>query len=219
MRTSHKQIPPLSIDALTPYFDRLCRLAGYGPAFRARVLEAGHIRDGDRILDVGCGTGTFILLAKRRYPRALVVGIEPDRRTLAIARRKVKTGGVPVPIIRAGAEQLPFKSASFDIVFSTLVFHHLPTAAKQQALAEIHRVLSGDGHFFLVDFGKSDGILSKLFDMLIRTLRLPEAKTMEDNVEGRLPMFLQKAGFQIDEALPRYRGVQFFRAIKTRSPG
>ena len=161
MRTSHKQIPPLSIDALTPYFDLLCRLAGYGTAFRERVLKAGHIQDGNRILDVGSGTATFVVMAKRRYPRSIVVGIEPDQRALAIARRKVERSGVPSNLIRAGAEKLPFKSSTFDVVFSTLVFHHLPTEIKKQALAEIYRVLGAEGRLLLVDFGKSEVNLVK----------------------------------------------------------
>ncbi len=54
---------------------------------------------------------------------------------------------VEVKVLRARAEDLPFASSSFDVVASTLIFHHLTTEIKQLAMTEIHRVLKPDGRF------------------------------------------------------------------------
>src|SRR6266498_557466 len=107
---SYKRIPALSIDALTPCFDFMCRLAGYGSVFRERVLKLGDIRNGETILDVGSGTGTFVVLAKRRYLDSRVVGVDPDERALRIAREKVATTDLTVDLVKGGAEALPFES-------------------------------------------------------------------------------------------------------------
>ncbi len=100
------------------------------------------------------------------------------------------------------------------MVVSTLIFHHLPTEVKHLALTEIHRVLAPKGRFLLADFGKPEGVYSRMFFGAVRALSLPELRTMRDNIEGRIPDFLRAAGFRVVIVAPRYRGVQFLLATK-----
>ncbi len=113
------------------------------------------------------------------------------------------------------AGELPFKPNSFDLVVSTLVFHHLPTAVKRQALCEIYRILRNDGRFLLIDYGKVDSILWKFLFGGVKPSRLPETSTMQDNLAGKLPNFLSEVGLIFHEARPQYRGIQFFQAKKS----
>ncbi len=209
-----KYIPTLSIDALTPYFDFLSNLFGFGDALKQRVLNLAAIKDGEHILDVGAGTGSLAILAKKQHLHAEVVGIEPDDQALNIAMRKVETSGVQLSLIQAGAECLPFRPASFDVVVSTLVFHHLPTEIKKQALKEIYRVLQDNGSFLLADFGESRGLFLGVLAGIVKMTRLPESKTAQDNLDGNIPMFMREAGFSIQEVATKFRGVQFLRATK-----
>lgn len=211
---SYQPVPALGKDWLTPFFDALLAVFGLGAPLTQRVIERARIQDGERVLDVGCGTATLLIAAKSRSPTTQMVGVDTDERVLQIARKKITQHLVEVEIVRAGAEHLPFPTSSFDLVMSTLLFRHLPTEIKQQAMHEIYRVLTPGGRFLLADFVKPEGVLLRTFFALGRLVQADEARYIQDNTEGKLPLFLQEAGFAVQELSPRYRGVQFFLATK-----
>ena len=80
-------VPAMGHDRLLPLYDLLHRLLGVASVHRPLVDQAG-IRSGHRVLEIGCGTGNLVLLTKRLHPDAEVVGLDPDLRALARARRK-----------------------------------------------------------------------------------------------------------------------------------
>src|SRR6266516_3507562 len=205
---SYQPVPALGKDWLTPFFDLLLEMMGLGKALTARVLERADIQDGERVLDVGCGTATLLIAAKSRSPLAQMVGVDTDERVLQIARKKIVQHQVEVEVEQAGAEQLPFPPASFEVVMSSLVFHHLPTEIKHQAMHEIYRVLTPGGRFLLADFGKPQGVLLSTFFALGRLVQADEARYIQDNKAGKLPVFLKEVGFAVQELPPSYRGVQ-----------
>ena len=211
---SYKSVPALGKDWLTPFFDLLLEMVGLGRVLATRVLERADIQDGERVLDVGCGTATLLIAAKTGAPGTQMVGVDMDERVLQIARKKIAQHQVEVEVVQAGAEHLPFPPASFDVVTSTLVFHHLPTEIKHQAMQEIYRVLTPDGRFLLADFGRPEGLLLSSFFALGGLVQADEARYIQDNKEGKLPRFLKEAGFAVQELPPRYRGVQFLLATK-----
>src|SRR3546814_13110100 len=67
-----------------------------GRRWRLALLEQLAPREGDAILDVGCGTGTFALLVKKAAPGARVVGLDPDPAVLEIAAAKARGAGVKI---------------------------------------------------------------------------------------------------------------------------
>jgi ubiquinone/menaquinone biosynthesis C-methylase UbiE len=211
---SYKPVPALGKEWLTPFFDVLLTIVGLGAPLTERVIEGANIQDGEHVLDVGCGTATLLLAAKSRSPLAQMVGVDPDERALAIAREKIAQRQVEVEVVQAGAEHLPFPTSSFDLVMSTLVFHHLPTEIKHRAMQEIYRVLTPGGRLLLVDFGKPEGLLLRIFFALGALVQADEARYIQDNTAGKLPLFLQEAGFAVQELPPRYKGIQFLLATK-----
>src|SRR6266567_3238079 len=76
----------------------------------------------------------------------------------------------------------------------------------QRAIAEIHRALRPGGRFLLADLGRPEGLLLKTFFALGALLQSDEARYIQDNQAGRLPLFLEEAGFAVQELPPRYRG-------------
>lgn len=211
----YKIVPALGLDILTPFYDFSCGLIGYGKPLKQKVLKASGFKYGESLLDVGCGTATLLMLAKSQHPTSRVVGIDPDEKILRIARKKIKNGyGLDIELIKAGAEQLPFENGSFDVIVSSLVFHHLPTDIKKRALREIYRVLKPTGRFLLADFGAAKTILPKLLFSLARMFRLEEWHSLQDNIHGRLPVLLQEAGFTAHEVQPPYRSIRFWLATK-----
>jgi ubiquinone/menaquinone biosynthesis C-methylase UbiE len=97
------------------------------------------------ILDVGCGSGRLLRLAAVRWPEAQLSGADPAEQMIAVARRL--TPNVDFKI--AAAESLPFADQSFDLVCSSLSFHHW--ANQPAAVKSIARVLRPGGHFCLAD--------------------------------------------------------------------
>jgi ubiquinone/menaquinone biosynthesis C-methylase UbiE len=96
------------------------------------------------ILDLGCGTGRFANALATRF-KANLVGIDPSMKMLqhAVKNRSSKS----VAYIRGVAEAIPLPAASVDLIFVSMVFHHLtdPVAAAK----ECNRVLRSHGHLVL----------------------------------------------------------------------
>jgi ubiquinone/menaquinone biosynthesis C-methylase UbiE len=120
---------------------------------RQRTINLACIQPGEQVLDVGCGTGTLAMEVQSRVGRAgAVCGVDPGAQQIAHARAKAARRHVPVEFQVGVIEQLPFPDQSFDVVFSTLMMHHLPAPLKRQGLAEIARVLKPGGRLVIADF-------------------------------------------------------------------
>lgn len=185
-------VPALSHDGLTPFYDSVIRWTM--PEFRIKreLVRQVRIRTGHRVLDLGCGTATLTVLAKKTHPNAFVVGIDGDATILAIASRKANNEGLEVTFDRGMAFSLPYDDASYDRVMSSLVLHHLTRDNKTRTLLEAHRVLRAGGELHIADFGKPQNLL-----MAIASLpwRLFDGKTTGDNVKGLLPELMRQSGF------------------------
>jgi ubiquinone/menaquinone biosynthesis C-methylase UbiE len=145
-------VPGMGVDWLLPLYDpfiRLLRLDGT----RLHLLVQAELEPGHRILDIGCGTGSLAVLAKQRFPDVDIVGVDPDERALARARRKALRAGMEVRFDRGFADALDYPDASFDRVFSSFMFHHLAREEKEAALRAVRRVLKPGGSLHLLDFG------------------------------------------------------------------
>lgn len=122
--------------------------------FRERQVDLARIGPGEAVLDVGCGTGSLAIAAARRVRGSGVVhGVDPSAELVARARKKARRAGVDVTFAVAAGEELPLPDASFDVVLSTLVFHHLSHDTLRATVAEIRRVLKPGGRMLAVDFG------------------------------------------------------------------
>jgi ubiquinone/menaquinone biosynthesis C-methylase UbiE len=126
--------------------------------FRERLLALARVAPGEAVLDIGCGTGSLAIAAKRAArASAAVHGIDAAPEMIARARRKAAKAGVDVAFETALAQSLPFPDGQFDVVLSTVMLHHLPRAARPKAIGEARRVLKPGGRLLVVDFGGSGG--------------------------------------------------------------
>jgi SAM-dependent methyltransferase len=110
-------------------------------AYRRRaeiLLEYLEIGDGDKIIDLGCGLG-FYLMALSKLREQSPVGYDNDLFRLRQARAKNSHSWV----VNGMLEDLPFAKASFDKVLLSEVLEHIPDDSR--ALAEIHRILKPGG--------------------------------------------------------------------------
>ena len=192
-------IPALGYRWLTPWYDRLLGWTMPESAFKRRLLEQAQIGKGNRVLDLGCGTGTLTVLAKKMCPGAEVIGLDADPEILAIARRKVAGAGVEVSLAEGLATTLPYPDRAFDRVLSSLLFHHLTRADKARAMREVWRVLRPGGELHVADFGRPHTLLMRLQSLVARRF-----EEIADNVAGLLPPMLADAGFGQVEETARY---------------
>lgn len=120
---------------------------------RREVLTLLSLTGSERVLDVGCGTGTLtrqIACALPDTQRSCVVGVDAATAMIAVARRKTRK--VPnIAFEAALAEQLPFADHSFDRAVSTMFLHHINADLKCRALNEIWRTLTEGGKAVVVD--------------------------------------------------------------------
>ncbi len=129
---------------------------GRESVFRDKVVRLARLEPGEHVLDVGSGTGTLAIAAKRRVgPSGSVHGIDASPEMIARADKKAKKTGIAVVCENAVAEALPFPDAEFDAVLLSLTLHHVPSEARRRCLREIGRVLKPSGRLLAVDFGGS----------------------------------------------------------------
>ena len=122
--------------------------------FRDRLAELARLEAGQSVLDVGCGTGSLAIAAKRFVGAGgQVRGVDPSPEMVARARRKAVKAGVEAGFEVGTIEALPFPDATFDTVLSSLMLHHLTDEGRRQGLDETARVLRAGGRFLAVDMG------------------------------------------------------------------
>jgi ubiquinone/menaquinone biosynthesis C-methylase UbiE len=187
---SHDYIPAAGRDRLLRFYDPLTKLLG-AERLRARLVDAANVRAGERVLDLGCGTGALSLALKQRQPGAELVGLDPDPKALALARRKSRAAGVEIEWVEGYAGRTPFPAHEFDHVVSSLMIHHLRSDQKQEAFRDVKRLLRLGGAFHLLDFGPPKSALERGLTVVFH-----HGDRLSDNLQGRLPVWLREAGFE-----------------------
>ena len=194
MSEAPSYIPAAGAEALTPFYDACLALTMPERRIKTRLLELAEPEPGHRIADVGCGTGTLLLLARKLHPGATFVGIDPDPRILAIARRKAARRGTWVDVLQGRAELLPWPDGVFDSVVTSFAVHHLTTQQKLEAFREMRRVLRPGRSVLVADFGPGR---TRLMRVMSKVFELADGKdVVADNLEGRVPGLMREAGLE-----------------------
>ncbi len=184
-RTSQREyIPGLGKNFLTPFYDVVHVVFGLQPIHQ-EMVTLGELRAGHRVLDVGCGTGNLLRTIGRRHPDVELAGLDPDPAALSRAARKARRARLTVRLDRGFAQELPHPDGSLDRVFSSLMLHHLDSAAKDELLAEVRRVLRPDGLLVL-----ADAIVDKRGHGGMR-------EQLTDNAPGAVSRRIAEAGFTV----------------------
>ena len=214
--SSDSYIPALGYRWLTRFYDPIVRLTTREVTFKRELLRHAGVEAGQRVLDLGCGTGTLAAMVKRAWPDAEVVGLDADPDALKLARAKLEANDIEVRLDQGLASALPYAPESFDTVFSSLFFHHLSSELKQEAMREAFRVLRPGGRFHIADWGKPTNPAMRLAFVAVQIL--DGFATTSDNVRGLLSDFLRVAGFEKVKIVNNYSTilgtVSLYRAEK-----
>lgn len=210
-----KYVPALGYDALTPLYDAVVRLTVREKKFKTALIGQANFADGQRVLDLACGTGTLAVLIKQAYPKTEVIGIDGDAKILAIAERKASQNGVAVQFDEGLSFALPYASESFERVVSSLFFHHLTRADKSKTLREVLRILKPEGELHIADWGAPSDFPMRIASRGIEML--DGAETTADNFKGLLPLLVSEAGFRKTEETMHFDSLfGTIRLLKTK---
>lgn len=216
MNTDRPYIHALRFASLNGLYDLAVALTSRENTFKSALLDNAGLAPGQRVLDVGCGTGTLACMAARRVPELELHGLDGDPAILQRARRKALRQDAQVAFVPALSTSLPFPDGHFDQVVSTLFFHHLLAADKQCTLAEILRVLKPGGRLHIGDWGAAQDPLMRAAFLVIQLI--DGFRSTGDNVRGELPGMLESAGFtgvRVDRRLRSMLGtLEILRAEK-----
>ncbi|VBA40855.1 Demethylrebeccamycin-D-glucose O-methyltransferase [Mycobacterium innocens] len=162
------------------YFGRRARIWDH-------LVAASGARSGERVLDLGCGAGYFARrIAPVVGPSGVVVGIDPSPASLDYAAAHAPPNCTFYP---AQAQNLPFADASFDVVVSSLTFHHIAPDRRLGAIREVLRVLRPRGRACVAD------VRPPRIQMLERVISAAHGRAEMRNIFNRLRVMITETGF------------------------
>ncbi len=191
----------MSEQTFTPALGRFAPTRLYDPVvaltrerlWRALAVMYAAPRPADVIVDVGCGTGSLALLLSRVEPQAQIVGVDPDRQVLAVARHKAAAAGVQWRVGMGDALVDSVGADSADTIVSSLVLHQCPMPMKRAVLASMFAVLRSGGRLVIADYGPQRSTLMRL---AFRIVQLADGKEdTQPNADGIVPELMSEAGF------------------------
>jgi len=143
-----------------------------------------------RILDLGCGTGSFTLMLKKVFPNAVVIGLDLSPYMLVMAEHKCKKANLAIDWQQGLAEATNFSDNKFDLISVAFLFHETPVDISRAVLQECLRILKPGGQIIILD-GNQQRL--RHTNWLIKLFREPYSKVYAaENIDD----WLQNLGFQ-----------------------
>lgn len=172
-------------------YDLLIQLITFGKynQLQQSVVTLLDIQPGEKLLDVGCGTGKLVIIAKQTAGRAEIYGRDASPEMIARAHQNAAKAGVEVDLKAGLIEAIDFPDNSLDVVVSSFVVHHLPDDLKVRAFAEIYRVLKPGGRHLVVEFEPPRKWLTRALLRPVLGAGMLKINTRD------IPPRLEKAGF------------------------
>ncbi|NDP37569.1 MAG: bifunctional demethylmenaquinone methyltransferase/2-methoxy-6-polyprenyl-1,4-benzoquinol methylase UbiE [Rhodoferax sp.] len=152
-------------DSVAPKYDLMNDLMSMGlhRAWKAFTVMVANVREGYQVLDIAGGTGDLALAFSKKVGKSgRVVHTDINEAMLRTGRNRLLDAGVVLPTVVCDAEKLPFPSNHFDVV--SVAFGLRNMTQKDQALAEMNRVLKTGGKLLVLEFSKVAPPLEKVYD-------------------------------------------------------
>ncbi len=192
------------------WYDAASWLMSFGQAgaIKRKTIEIAAPAAGEKVLDVGCGTGALTFEARATAPTVQIHGIDASPEMIGVARGKARRKKAAIDFQVAVIEQLPFADGEFDLVLSGFMLHHLPADVKKSGIAEVARVLKPGGRFVAVDFsGEGGGFIGHIITLFGHG-------HSHAGIEQLLEM-IKAAGFaEVELVETKFKSLAFIRARK-----
>lgn len=125
-------------------YNRIFRKDTYYYEILNLAADRVDAREGQSVLDIGCGTGNLIALLRERLPEAEIRGVDPAEKMVELAKDRFRDDG-KVEIWMGEGTKIPFLSEHFDYVVSNLALHHVLPELRPLCASEMARVLKQGG--------------------------------------------------------------------------
>jgi S-adenosylmethionine-diacylgycerolhomoserine-N-methlytransferase len=188
---------------------------------RDRLIAQLLPKDGERVLEIGCGTGRNLIAAARRYPRALFFGVDISTEMLASANRAIARAGqaLRIKVAQGDATRLDpaawFGTGQFERIFISYSLSMIPDW--RTVLDATISCLAPNGELHIVDFGGQEGLPASFRRSLRRWLALFHV-TPCDELEGALRSRTAAIDAELAFARP-YRGYAQSATLRRRAGG
>jgi len=120
----------------------------YFNEYKVKELRSDIDYEPKSILDFGCGNGRSVVHFRSYFPQSQLFGIDVSEESIGIAKKMDIDN---VEFSSFDGQKLPYSSASMNVVFTSMVFHHISFELHKNLLAEIHRVLTPNGRFYIFE--------------------------------------------------------------------
>lgn len=157
---------------------------------------------GGAILDVGCGTGAHLEIYQR-FGGSLH-GVDTSPAMLKLARDRL---GERAELMEADATNMPFETASFDLILCMLVLHEMEDEVRNGVLSEMRRLIKADGRVLLIDYhkGKPRPMKGWYYKMVILFAEIAAGGRHFRNYRhfmsiGGLPALIERSQFEIEKS-------------------
>lgn len=199
----------ISLDYLAEHYDILTPTER--SRFRRKQIGMVELRTGERVLEVGCGTATLSILAKRvTGETGAVEGIDLAPKMIAKAQKKARAAKLQIGFKCASIDALPYPDECFDAVMSSFMFHHLPVEIKKRGLEEVYRVLTRGGRFFLCDFCSPHYLT-----IPVMVLMLIWMAPTRYQLFGKLPGLIEESSFGSPKLIKKGFFLEYYLMTKT----
>jgi len=208
---SGKEEKEAILGGMAHYYDKLSFIwfQGREKAIRQMTVEMAGIKPGDRVLEIGCGTGSLTLQAKMQAgPDGKVCGIDAAPEMVAVAQTKVEKAGIDIEFKQGFLQEIPYPDQNFDQVLCSFMIFHTSEKVRVKGFAEIDRVLKPGGRIFILDANTPNRPwLKKIVGAVMGAMA-------RHSVAELIPL-LQANGFKDIQAGPtRFRMFAFISGVK-----
>lgn len=207
-----------TLDYAAGVYDWLSPLMTFGQEkrFSGKIIKLLELKGNERVLDVGCGTGTLSIEIAGKLSgmggNPLVAGLDAAPKMIRVARRKSEK----IRAVRFDlgiAEALPYEDAYFDRVVSGFFFHHINYPLKKRSLGEMWRVLKKNGTALIMDVDVPENLFGRLCAW--SGYLLFHQEEIRENIRGKLREALNGTPFSSCERIAVYQGyIGLYRLIK-----
>ena len=149
---------------MVPTYDSYMRKITFGRerTLRETTMSLAQLKPGDCVLEVGCGTGTLTLAAKRQAgPTGKVFGIDIIPEMIELSQRKAAQTSEDVTFQLGSIDDIPFPENQFDVVMCSFMIFHMSETMRRKGIAEIYRVLKPQGRLLVLDLALPEQALPK----------------------------------------------------------
>jgi len=190
---------------------------GREQALREMTVNLAQVKPGDCVLEVGCGTGTLTLAAKRQAgPSGKAFGIDVIPGMIELSQRKAAQANEDVTFQLGSIDDIPFSANQFDVVMCSFMIFHMSEMVRRKGIAEIYRVLKPQGRLLVLDLALPTHPLSRVIAQVLLGAML------KHDLHELLPL-MEASGFsEIEIAQAKYRVLglsvlSFVRGIARKS--